>query len=65
MLTNILVAGNIGIAIANGFILMRCWRTMRKVDKMHDESADILLELLALRKRFQELNPDYVDPTDE
>lgn len=56
MLTNILVAVNIGIGIANICILVRCWHIMRNIDKLQNESADILLELLSLRARFEKLN---------
>jgi len=54
MLSNIFLTINVIIAIANGFILMRCWRTMREVDKLHAEAV-------VLKERFQKLNPDYVD----
>jgi len=65
MLTNILVAANIGIAIANGFILMRCWRTMRKVDKLHAETWETLGEVIILRDRLEKLNPEDAEPTNE
>jgi hypothetical protein len=59
-----LVGLNVGIAIANGFMLVRCWRTMRKVDQMQAETTEILSRALALKARFKKLNPDYADPTD-
>jgi hypothetical protein len=55
---------NAGIAIANGFMFARCWRTMRKIDKLQRETWETLGEAIIFRERFKKLNPDYADPTD-
>lgn len=58
MLINILLGVNIGITIANGFILLRSWRIMRNLDKLQAETWETLNDAIALRKRFEELNSE-------
>ena len=57
-----LVTVNIVVAIANFVILGRCWRTMRKIDKMHAETAETLFEVIALQERFRKLNQPMKEP---
>jgi len=50
----ILVAVNCAIAIANGLIFFRCWRTMRKVDRLQAETAKTLAEALRFKLEHQD-----------
>jgi len=58
MLTNILLGVNIGIAIANAFILVRFWRIMRNIDELQAETVETLCEAINLRKELEKLNEE-------
>jgi len=58
MLTNILLGVNIGIAIANAFILVRFWRIMRNIDKLQAETVETLSDAITLRKELEKLNEE-------
>jgi hypothetical protein len=56
MLNNLLFGLNIAIALANGVMFIRCWRTMREIDRLEDQTEELLAKATVLKDEYEKLN---------